>query len=194
MAGGAGLSRHHPTVNVPAVPELAATHRSKRDRLRLFYARWLTLALGLTALANLVISFFVPLGAQSIRFHEDGSLTALAHVEQDSVDYRYAFYLELDDATDGGVLFVPNGSFVIPELAEGFADFEVIERDYDPTGPLPDGIVIGPKLGLVETDDEGGLLAYSIVGGGDDTWWVAETVDGIVVVPESAAPVPAFDS
>jgi hypothetical protein len=172
------------------VPELAATEPSKRDRLQLFYVRWLALALGLTALANLVITFFVPLGAQSIRFHEDGSLTHLVHVEQDSVDYRFAFYLELDDATDGGTLIVPVGSFVIPELAEGFADFDVVERDYDVTDPLPDDLDSGPTLGLVETDEEGSLLPYSIVTGDGDVWWIAQTADGILVIPASAAPPP----
>lgn len=172
------------------MPELAATQRSKRDQLRLLYVRWLTLALGLTALANLVITFFVPLGAQSIRLHEEGSLTALTHVEQDSVDYRFAFYLEMDDATDGGTLIVPVGSFVIPELAEGFADFEVVELDYDVTKPLPDDVDPGPALGMVETDEEGGLIPYSIVTGDDDTWWLSITEDRIVVVPESEAPVP----
>ena len=172
------------------MPELAPTQRSKRDKLRLFYVRWLALALGLTALANLVVTFFVPLGAQSIRFHEDGSLTALAHEEQDSVDYRFAFYLELDDATDGGVLIVPVDSFVIPELADGFADFEVVETDYDPTGPLPEGIPDPLPLGEVEIDEEGNLLPYSIVTGDDDTWWLSITEDGVVVVPESEAPVP----
>ena len=194
MAGSAGLSRHHPTVNVPAVPELAATQRSKRDRLRLFYVRWLPLALGLTALANLVISFYLPAGARPVRLHEDGSLTQLAHTEQSSVDRRFAFYLELGDATDGGVLIVPVDSFVIPELAEGFADFEVIEREYDPTWPLPDELTDGVPLGDVEIDDEGNLLPYSIVSGDDDTWWLSITEDGIVVVPESEAPVPEAGS
>lgn len=170
------------------MPELASTQPSKRDRLRLFYVRWLALALGLTGLANVVVSFFLPLGAQSIRPHEDGSLTHLAHTEQDSVDQRFAFYLELDDATDGGVLIVPGDSFVIPELAEGFANFEVVERDYDPT--LPDTVPDQSPLGLVEVAEGGKLLPYSIIAGEDETWWLAMTDSGIVVVPESVAPVP----
>lgn len=169
------------------VPELAPTPRSKRDRLRLFYIRWLPIALGLTALSNLAAMFFLPQSAQPIRLHESGSLTHLVHTEQPSVDRRFAFYLELDDATDGGVLVVPVGSFVIPELAEGFADFEVVERQYDPTA-ASGAITEPPSLGTVETDD--GDLPYSIIPGEANTWWLARTDDGIVIVPASVAPVP----
>lgn len=172
------------------MPDLAATQRSKRDRLRLFYVRWLALALGLTALANLAVSFLLPPGARAIRPHADGSLTHIAHTEQDSVDRRFAFYLELDDATDGGVLIVPVDSFVIPELADGFADFEVVEADYDPARALPVGVSDPLPLGDVEIDDEGNLLPYSIISADDDTWWLSITEEGIVVVPESEAPIP----
>jgi hypothetical protein len=194
MAGDAGLSRNHLAGNVPAVPELAADSRSRRDRLRQFYVRWLALALGLTALANLAVSFPLPPGARAIRPHADGSLTHIAHTEQDTVDQRFAFYLELDDATDGGLLIVPVDSFVIPELADGFADFDVVEREYDVTEPLSDDLDAGPTLGLVETDEEGGLLPYSIVTGDGDVWWIAQTADGILVIPASVAPPPVAGS
>ena len=170
------------------MPELAATSRSKRDNLRRFYIRWLALGLGLTAMANLAVSFFLPPGARAIRPHAEGSLTHIAHTEQDTVDQRFAFYLELDDATNPGVLVVPVGSFVIPELADGFANLEVIERDYDPTELVLDGPQVEPTLGFVEVDEDGTLLPYFIVTGDDDTWWLAETEEGIVVVPESVGP------
>jgi hypothetical protein len=144
-----------------------------------------------TALVNLALTFFLPLSSQPLRLHAEGSLTHLVHTEQPSVNRRFAFYLELDDATDGGVLIVPLGSFVDPDLARGFAELEVEERDYDPTLALG-STAVPPSLGEVETDD--GDLAYTIIPGDDDTWWLALTRDGIVVVPESVAPIPEVGS
>jgi len=174
-------------VNVAPVSELASSHRDNRERLRFLYARWLPLALSLAALANLVLVFYLPPSALPLLLHNEGSLTHLVHTEQPSVNRRFGFYLELDDATDGGELVVPIDSFVNPDLAEGFADFEVVERDYDPS-LLPDAIAVLAPLGTVETDD--GDLPYSIIRGDDDLWWLALTDDGVVVVPESVAPVP----
>ncbi len=156
-----------------------------------FYARWLAPALVATTLVNLALTFFLPPSAQPLRLHTDGSLTHLVHAEQPSVDRRFAFYLELDDATDGGVLIVPSDSFVDRALVRGFAGLEVEERDYDPTS-VPGSVAVPPSLGVVETDD--GDLAYTIVAGNDDTWWLAITEDGIVVVPESVATVPEVRS
>jgi len=169
------------------VSELASSHRGKRERLRSLYVILLPLAFVVAALANLVLSSFLPLSALPLRPHADGSLTHLVHTEQPSVDRRFGFYLELDDATDGGELVVPVDSFVDPDLAEGFADFDVVERDYDPS-LLPDGLAGGIPLGTVET--EHGDLPYSIIPGDDDVWWLAVTDEGIVVVPESFAPPP----
>jgi hypothetical protein len=149
---------------------------------------WLPIVFGVTALINLIVTPFLPLGALPILPHDDSSLTYLVHVEQMSVDRRFGFYLELDDATDGGRLIVPPDSFVDPELAEGFADFEVTELDYDPGAPLP-GVAIDPEpLGVVETTD--GDRDYSIIDGDDDVWWLADLNGRVVVVPESVAPVP----
>ena len=96
--------------------------------------------------------------------------------------------MELDDATNGGTLIVPMGSFVNAELAEGFADFEVVELDYDPSAggaSVPEV----PEQWLVET--ESGDLVFSIVPGNDDLWWLAERPNGdVVVVPDSVAPAP----
>jgi hypothetical protein len=144
-----------------------------------------------TALVNLALTFFLPLSSQPLRPHAEGSLTYLVHTEQPSVSRRFAFYLELDDATDGGVLIVPVGSFVDGDLVRGFAHLEVEERDYDPT-LVSGSVAVPPSLGVVETDD--GDLDYTIIPGDDDTWWLALTEGGIVVVPESAAPVPEVRS
>jgi hypothetical protein len=144
-----------------------------------------------TALVNLALTFFLPLSSQPLRPHAEGSLTHLVHTEQPSVNRRFAFYLELDDATDGGVLIVPVGSFVDSALVRGLADLEVEERDYDPT-LVAGSVAVPPSLGVVETDD--GDLAYTIVAGDDDTWWLALTDGGIVIVPESFAPVPEVRS
>jgi hypothetical protein len=144
-----------------------------------------------TALVNLALTFFLPLSSQPLRPHAEGSLTHLAHTEQPSVNRRFAFYLELDDATDGGVLIVPVGSFVDRDLVRGFTGLEVEERDYDPA-LVSGSVAIPPSLGVVETDE--GDLAYTIIPGDDDTWWLALTESGIVVVPESVAPVPEVRS
>ncbi len=156
-----------------------------------FYARWLAPALVATALVNLALTFFLPPSSQPLRLHADGSLTDLVHAEQPSVDRRFAFYLELDDATDGGVLIVPVDSFVDRDLVQGFAGLEVEERDFDPT-LVSGSVALPPALGVVETDE--GDLAYTIVAGDGDTWWLAITEGGIVVVPESVAPVPEVRS
>ena len=152
------------------------------------YTRFLPAALGLTALVNFALIPLLPRSGVPIRGHADGSLTELAHVEQRAVDVRFGFYLELDDATDGGVLVVPVGSFVNTELAEGFADFEVVEMDYDPASVPPDLAGL-PEIGLVET--EMGDLRYSIVPGESDLWWLARPAeDHVVVVPDSVVPAP----
>jgi hypothetical protein len=169
------------------VSELAFSRDTKRDRARRLYARWLPLAFALAAAADLVLTFFLPRSAQPIRPHQDGSLTYLVHEEQPSVNRRYGFYMELDDATDGGVLVVPADSFVDPDLAEGFARFEVVEGDFGPI-MLPEEISGQPQLGTVETDE--GDLPFFIVPGDGDLWWLAVTDEGVFVVPDSVAPVP----
>jgi hypothetical protein len=169
------------------VSEPRYAKRRKRESLRRFYSRWLPLALGLAAVANLTLTFFLPRSALPIRFHEDGSLTELVHTEQRAVDHRFGFYLELDDATDGGTLIVPVGSVVDPELAEGFAGFDVVERRYDPTEVTSD-ITSAPQLGVLETDR--GDIPYSIVAGEDDLWWVALAGGTLYIIPEQVAPVP----
>ena len=171
--------------------ELASSQRGQRERLRSFYARWLAPALVATALVNLALTFFLPLSSQPLRPHAEGSLTYLVHTEQPSVNRRFAFYLELDDATDGGVLIVPVGSFVDSDLVRGLAGLEVEERDYDPT-LVAGSVALPPSLGVVETDD--GDLDYTIIPDDDDTWWLALTEGGVVVVPESVAPVPEVRS
>jgi hypothetical protein len=153
---------------------------------------WLPIAFTLAATANLVLTFYLPRPALPIRGNADSSLTYLVHHAQPSVDRRFAFYLELDDATDGGELVVPVDSGVVPELVDGFAEMEVVERDYDPVGLLPDDLVVGPPLGELETEEAD--LLYWIVEGDSDLWWLAATDEGIVVVPETIAPAPGGGS
>lgn len=158
----------------------------RRDRLRAVYVRWLPLALGATAAVNIALSVFMSPSAQPIRLHDDPSLTDLVHIEQPSLDRRYGFYLELDDATDPGTLFVSGEDMVIVELVDGFAGLEVVVADFDPT--LPADVDIPDQLGVLETED--GEIPYSIIGGDGDVWWLAETGEGIVVVPAGVVPVP----
>lgn len=158
-------------------------------RLRQVYIRWLPLALGLTVAANLVITQFLPRPARSIRPHAEESLTYLVHIEQSSVDRRYGLYLELGDAADGDVLVVPLDSPIVPDIAEGLSGVTVVERDYDASGLPAEAEPIGPPIGAFAT--ENGDLPYWILPDAEaDRWWVAETNEGIVVVPESVAPVP----
>jgi hypothetical protein len=162
--------------------------RDWRRRLGAIYTRFLPVAFILTAVINLALIPLLPRSGFPIRGHPSGSLTDLAHVEQRAVDVRFGFYLELDDASDGGVLVVPAGSFVNSELAEGFAGFEVVEMEYDPTIGASE-LTGFPEIGLVETDS--GDLAYSIVPGEDDLWWLAQPAeDRVVVVPDSVLPAP----
>ena len=162
--------------------------RAWRGRLGLVYTRYLPAALGLTAVVNLALTPFLPGLGAPIRTHRDGSLTELVHTEQQTVDRRFGFYLELDDATDGGVLVVPEGSFVNAELADGFAGFEVVEVAYDPTTGGTN-IPETAESWLLETAS--GDVTISIVAGDDDLWWLAERPGGeFVVVPNSVAPAP----
>ncbi len=145
------------------------------------------MALGLTAVVNLALTLFLGPGARPVTFHEDGSLSYLVQTEQPTVNRRYGFYLELDDATDPGTLVVPAGSFVDVELADGLADIDVVVSDYEPF--LPDGVEVPDPLGIVETDL--GDIPYSIIEGGDDLWWLAYQGDGeVVVIPDTVSPVP----
>ncbi len=159
---------------------------TRRARLRSLYVRWLPLALGATAVVNIALSAFLGPSALPIRPHDDGSLTELVHTEQPSLDRRFGFYLELDDATDPGTLFVSEENTVIAELADGFAELEVVVADFDPT--LPPGIEPPEPLGVLETDD--GDIPYSIIRGDGNVWWIADAGNAIVVVPATVVPVP----
>jgi len=143
----------------------------------------------MTALVNLAVTFFLPPTAFPVRPHEAGDLTYLVHNEQLSVDRRFGLYMELGDATDGGVLVVPSGTSIVdPELAEGFAELEVVECAFDPT-VLPAGVTEAPTIGTFESDD-GDFFSYSIVTGHSELWWLVETDAGIIFVPASVAAPP----
>jgi hypothetical protein len=174
------------------VPDPPPSAPGLSGRLGQLYGTWLPIAFVVAALANLVLTFYLPRPALPIRGNADSSLTYLVHHAQPSVDRRFAFYLELDDATDGGELVVPVDSGVAPELVDGFAEMEVVERDYDPVGLLPDDLVVGPPLGELETEEAD--LLYWIVEGDSDLWWLAATDEGIVIVPETVAPAPGDGS
>ena len=174
------------------MPEPPPFAPGPRGRLRQLYVTWLPLAFALAAMANLVLTFYLPRPALPIRGSADSSLTHLVHHAQESVDRRFAFYFELDDATDGGQLVVPVDFAVARELVDGFAEMEVVERDYDPMGSLPEDVIVGPPLGEFETPDAN--LPYWILEGDSNVWWLAATDEGIVIVPETVAPVPGGGS
>jgi len=161
--------------------------------LRQFYRLWLPAALVLAILGNLVASGFLPASAQAFRRHDSGSLTHLVHTEQRSVNLRYGIYMELADALAGGVLFVPEGSALNADLARGLSNVTVKERDYDPGDLSADLVPADEPLGRFEADDE--ELPYWFLSGDNDLrWWLGHTPEGLVIIPESVAPVPEAGS
>jgi len=142
----------------------------------------------LASVISLVMIWRDPLSSPIIPA-ESGSLTHLAHVAQRSVDRRYAFYLELDDQTDGATLILPDPSTVNTRLVEGLAAMTLEIRSYDPTA-IPEGLVPrGEPDGELENDDS--VVRYWILPGErDDPRWVGRFSGGLVIVPVSAAPVP----
>lgn len=157
--------------------------------LRRFYRRWLPAALVVTALANLVANEFLPDSAQSFRLHQSGSLTHLVHTEQATVDRRYGIYMEMGDAMAGGVLFVPSASEVDPDLAKAFSDVRLKEREYDSRDVPADLLPEGEPLGVFQAGDDR-LPYWILTDGGDTTWWLGRSPRGLVIIPESVAPVP----
>ncbi len=158
----------------------------RRGRLRSIYVKWLPAALLTAALANIVLTLFLPPTARPIVVYEDGSLTDLIHAAQPSVNRRFGFYLELDDATGSGTLFVPTEVALTEELVDGFSGLDVVVSVFDPS--LPPDLEVPPPLGVLETED--GDFSYSLIEGSDDVWWLAVTDDSIVVIPNMVAPVP----
>lgn len=162
------------------------------DVLRRIYRRWLAPLLVATALANLVAAAFVPTASQSVRRHESGSLTHLVHKEQRSVDRRYGIYIELGDALAGGTLVVYPGVELSADLARGLAGVEFEELDYDPT-VQPGFVPESEPLGSFEAGDV--LIDYWIVPDGkSNRWWLGTVPGGVVVLPETTAPVPEAES
>lgn len=140
----------------------------------------------IAASINIVLTFFLPPSARPFVLSDDGSLTEMVQAGQPSVRERFGFYLELDDATEAGTLFVPTDFVLVEELIDGYSGLEVVVSDFDPS--LPTGIDVPPPLGVLETEQ--GDFSYALIDGGDDVWWLAVTDDSIVVVPDTAAPVP----
>lgn len=152
------------------------------------YRRWLPVALAVTALANVAASPFLPVSALPVRPHSSGSLTHLVHTEQRTVDLRYGIYMELGDVLAGETLYVPEDSPLSADLARGLANVILEELDYDPTD-LTGAVPEGEPLGSFQAEDE--RIPYWILrNGGDTRWWLGRTVEGLVVVPETVAPLP----
>lgn len=164
------------------------------NRLRPLYRRWLPVALAVTAAANLVAHVFVPLTAQPLRLHDEGSLTYLVHTEQRVVDLRYGFYEELADVMAGQTLLVPEGSPVDMDLASGLSGVTVVIGDFDPAAPSVAELIDNEEpIGLLQVGE--GEVPYWILAGADDQlWWLALAGGGIVVVPESVEPVPGANA
>lgn len=164
------------------------------NRLRRQYRYWLPLVLAVTAVANFTVHVFLPGSAQPIRPHSQGSLTHLVHTEQRTVDLRYGFYEELADISTGETLVVPERSALDADLLEGLSGVTVVVGDYDPS-TMSDVDLVGDAepLGLLRVDGED--VAYWILpGSGDHRWWETHTNDGIVILPESVAPIPGTGS
>lgn len=158
------------------------------QRLRPLYRRWLPAVLALAAVANLVVDQFLPSHAQTFRRHHNGTLTHLVHTEQNTLDLRYGIYMELADVLGGDTLVVPEGSPLSDDLARGLANITLEERAYDPTalsGVVPEG----EPLGSFRADEE--TISYWVLSnGGGDRWWLGASPEGIVIVPDTVAPVP----
>lgn len=156
--------------------------------LRRVYRRWLPAALALAAAANLVANGFLPNASQTFRRHDSGSLTHLVHTEQRSVDLRYGIYMELADALSGQTLHVPEESPLNADLARGLANVTLETSDYD-SADLSGVPLRGEPLGSFQDGDE--RTDYWILSDGRETrWWLGQTSEGIVIVPETVAPVP----
>lgn len=158
--------------------------------LRSTFVWWLPVILGLTGVANLVINEFVPRSGQALRTHSSSSLTDLVQAEGDSLGRTYAFYFALGDAAVGDHLVLPADSVVDTELASDLSGVTVIERSYDPAGVSLDELTLGEPGG--ELSSQGITQPYWII---TDTtasvWWLAQTSEGIVIVPASMVAVPA---
>lgn len=148
-------------------------------------------ALGLVAILNLGIGLFVPAAGRGIWAKADSSLTHLVHTDQNTVDRRYGFYMELGDSAGGSILFVPPGSPVDPDVAAGLSGVEVVEDQYD-AGEIPSTAQpAGEPIGQFSTNE--GDVPYWVLEGGESEayWWLGRTAEGFVVIPESAAPRPS---
>lgn len=142
----------------------------------------------LASVIGLVTIWLSPLSSPIIPA-DSGSLTHLAHVAQRSVARRYAFYLELDDQTDGATLILPDPSTVNTRLVEGLAAMTLETRSYDPTAIPEELVPRGEPDGELEIDDS--VIRYWILSGErDEPRWVGRFAGGLVIVPFSAAPVP----
>lgn len=144
--------------------------------------------LTLASVISLATVWIFPLSSPIIPA-ESGSLTHLTHVAQRTVELRYAFYLELDDHTDGTPLIVPDSATVDTRLVEGLAAMTVETRAYDPTAIPEEVLPRGEPQGEVEIDDT--AIRYWILSGApNEARWVGRFAGGLVIVPFSVAPLP----
>lgn len=156
---------------------------------RQFYCRWLPIVLVATSLANLVLNEFLPVTSKSYRFHESGSLTHLVHTEQSFLDLHYGIYPEMGGVMGEATLVVPGGPEIDGHSARGLAGVMVVEREYDASDVPERAMPAGPPIGPIQVGDD--LLEYWILPGeGDQRWWLGRIPEGMVLIPESVAPVP----
>jgi hypothetical protein len=148
---------------------------------------WILIA---TVVVNLAMSRrYVPPSGHPIRTTAGPELSALVRASQPLTRDLYLLYADLADVAAGSVLVVPDGHTLDHRLVRGIGGMTVEVRDYDPT--VDDGAfdLSTRPLGGVVTP--GGVVDYWIVPGSAGVWWLGRIGDsGIVIVPESVAPVP----
>jgi len=158
---------------------------------RRLYVRALPIVLAVVASVNLMISTWLETQGTPIRLHDDGSLTHLVHLEQRTTDRRYGFYLELGDVAAGEYLRGPEGSPIVAWMTRGLSSVEFQVTDYDASALPPEAVPRDEPIGVMATPD--GEFPYWILPG-DGPRWMAYHKDGIVIVPDSVAPMPGGGS
>jgi len=157
--------------------------------MRSLYVRYVPWILTLTAVGNLVGHKLLPLSARPVRYHVTGDLTHLVHTEQSTVDVRYGFYLELGDLASGGVLTVPDDSWVDEDLSRGLSNVRLKVRSYDPAVTL---IPVSLPQGAVETP-EGNIEYWMVNGPETSSFWLGRNHEGWLVIPSTVLPIPRPD-
>lgn len=163
------------------------------ERLRRRYPRLLVAICVVAIVVNLGTLFFVRVRARPVWKHGGGDLAHLIVTDDQTTAWRFGIYAELGRVGRGGVLVVPEGSWVEPYVAERIAGMTVEERP----GLAGATVDVPPSLrffGLLQYDSEEELALYWILAGpSSDVFWLAEVDGGFVVVPATLQPVPEAD-